>query len=261
MRLQNSTCAPPPVPVASPLPPPSLAAPQTVTVGLSLAGINLSTFSLASLVIGLAGTVGADSSALNVTITDLPVSTTLTLAGSGLTSISTSALAALKTSLVTVTGVSESGITLGAVAVAGRRHLLDVSVPVTVSGLGGSIAAASAVVTALTSTSNLNSIAASVPGSTSATPSTPSVSARVSVVVTTSNPALIASANTALANPATVTAGLSSAGVTATVTVTTPPSVNAPPPPQAAASPAAARLRGSRWLAAAATLVCFIMSA
>ena len=259
MRLQNSTCAPPPATPPSPPPPPSLAAPQTVSVALSLAGINPSTFTLASLVTGLAASVGADPSALNVTITDLPVSTTLTLAGSGLTAISTSALAALKTSLATATGVPVSGITLGAVAAAGRRHLLDVSVPVTVSGLGGNIATASAVVTALTNPTNLATISTAVPGSSGAVATAPSVSARVSVVVTTSNPALVAAANTALANPATVTSSLAAAGVSATVTVTTPPTVNAPPPPSS--SPAAPQLRGSRWLAAAATLICFALSA
>jgi DNA polymerase-3 subunit gamma/tau len=227
-----------------------LLAPSTVTVGLSLAGINPASFTLSNLVSGLAASIGADASTLNVTVTDFPVSSTISLSGS-LTTLSAAALSALQTQLATALKVPAASVTLGAVSSGRRLH--DVAVPVTVSGNGGSIAAASAMAAAIAAPAALAAIATAVPGATP-TVATPSVSAQVAVVLTTSNAALASSASSALANPATLQQSLSTAGVSATVSVTTPPQTIAgvapPPPGPSAASSPAPRLSAGTWLVA-----------
>jgi hypothetical protein len=220
--------SPPPPSTAPPLPPPPVLAPPpppaatTVTVGLSLSNINPATFDLTAVTAGLAAASGANASDVTVVINDFPVSTSLSLAG--ITALSTATLAAMRTSVGASLSVNASGVALGTPsAVAGRRRLLDLSVPLTVSGLGANASRASAVSSALTSTTALTAVAAAA-GATSAAATTPVVTASLTVTVRAGSTAASSSISSALGNAATLQTALASAGVSATVAVTTPPS-------------------------------------
>ena len=147
----------------------------TVSVGMTLAGVNPATFSPFSVAAGIAAAAGVNASDVEVTVNDLPVTTTLSLVGTS--SLSSTAKSALVTSLKAAIAASIGANAPQTLAVAltssrRRRILLDMTQPVTVNGLGSSTAAASATVSSLTNTATLSSAAAAA-GATGATASAP----------------------------------------------------------------------------------------
>ncbi len=219
---------PPPPPDPPPSPPPLPPAP---TLSLVLTGVDLASFSSASLAAALASAHGAATPAsITVRIADLPVSTTLSLAGnvgSGLPSIAVSQLAA---ALAAALGISPAQVLVSGAAgnARRRRRLLDTSVPVVVSGLGEQASAATAAVAGLQSATTLQSVSAALQwaGVTSAVASPPVVSVQASYTVEAFRGALITTPPDAGA----FATALASAGVTATVA---PLPLSLPPPPPA----------------------------
>jgi hypothetical protein len=204
---------PPPSPLPpSPLPsllPPAQAPPgqslSVVTLTLALDTIDVNAFSVGTIAAGLAAAASVNASQVIVVVTDLPVATTFTLVGLGaLTSLQSTGIVAAVTAALPSAVQTTANVTVGG----RRRRLLDVSVPLTVSGLGASTAAASAVSSSLTAASTLQSVAGAG-GASSASAAPPIVAARVRVTVATYQGAnatmpSAASISTALASPSVI---------------------------------------------------------
>jgi hypothetical protein len=142
---------------------------------MSLASVNPATFTAANVAAGIAAAAGVNASDVQVTVNDLPVTTTLSLVGTS--SLSSTAKSALVTSLkaaITASIGASAPQTLAVSLTSSRRRriLLDMTQPVTVSGLGSSTAAASATSSSLSNTATLSSAAAAA-GATGATASAP----------------------------------------------------------------------------------------
>ena len=184
-----------------------------------------------------------------VTINDLPVTTTLSLEGiSNLTAAST---ASLKLSLSQSLGTRLANIVFGAFQYVGRR-LLDVSVPVTISGLGNDTAAASSLVGALASLPS--SVAAAI-NATGVVASTAVVTASLGVQVTADSFASANSVGASLNNATMLQSMLSGSGMTMTsVTITSPPTTTGGLP--SSSSAAALRTLAAAAAAVAAAAFC-----
>ena len=196
-----------------------------VTTTLSLTGINLATFSFASVATALANAAGVHASDITVSITDFPVSTTVSFAGAGLTSLTAAQVTGIEAAIDAKLPATAMVPALGTVTPAGRR-LLDLSVPVTVTAVGTDPVLAAQTQTAITNAATLGAAAtaAGVPSSAvTATPAT--VSAVMTITVRAASAASAASIATALspANSAAISTQLAAAGVSHTgLTITTP---------------------------------------
>ena len=195
-----------------PSPPPLPPASTTYTTVLALGHITyaLTPDRLAALAAQFASSTGQAAGSVVVTVTDYPVSATLTLGG-----VTTASPAALASALISDLGLSYSlTVTVTAGAASGRRHLLQSStVSYTISGFGpgGFVSAASEAnaTGAFTPTR-----VASVTG-TSVTPVAGSVGSAVNVVFLNA----AAAAATVKGNTAALTSAVSAVlpGVTVTV--------------------------------------------
>ena len=201
----------------------------------SLGAVNINTFSAKSIASALAAATNLPASWFSITVTDTPVSTSFTLSMNSITLTATqiSAIQAAVSADLAQAGVAGANVTVGTPA-AGRRRLLDVSVPVQISGLGAAGgSAAAAVSSALTSTTLAQSVAAAGnAANASATP--PVVTAIVSVVATTYDRGAGASSSASvasfLANASALSNALAAVGMQATVTVAIPPVTTQSPP-------------------------------
>jgi hypothetical protein len=143
-----------------------------VSVELALAGIDPTTFDADSVAAGIAEAAGVDASDVAVTVADLPVSTTLSLVGSTtLSAAQRTAMTAAITASLPSAAQAGAVVTLGT-PVAVRRRLLDLTVPVSITGLGAAASTASAAATALSSSASLTAFA-SAGGATSASATAP----------------------------------------------------------------------------------------
>ena len=204
---------------------PVTTATDIVTTTLSLTGINLATFSSASVATALANTAGVHASDITVTVTDFPVSTTVSFAGAGLTSLTAAQVTGIEAAIDAKLPAAAMVPALGTVTPAGRR-LLDLSVPVTVTAVGADPVLAAQTQTAVTNAATLGAAAtaAGVPSNAvTATPAT--VSAVMTITVRAASATSAASIATALspANSAAISMQLAAAGVSHTgLTITTP---------------------------------------
>jgi hypothetical protein len=201
-----------------------------VTVGVSLAGINVSTFSAASVASGIAAASGVSAASVQVSITDLPVTSTISVVGTSATSLGVAQSALLRTAISTKAAVrNATNIRFGApgALAGGRRRLLDYSVVVTVTGHGDNLTAVGITSHAFDSV-NLPDFATAA-GATTVAASAPAVTAEIEVTVVAADATASASVSSALSNSATLQQALVAAGVPSTVTVTSTPVVAAPP--------------------------------
>jgi hypothetical protein len=265
--LPPPTPAPPPTP--SPAAKPAAAPAATVRVSLSLDGIDPATFSAADAAAGIAAATGAAASDVAVIISDLPVSTTLSLSG-GLTALDAGQTAALSAALTAAMPTQALRVQVEPPLASGRRRLRAVDVSVRVTGLGADASLAAATSAALSDAASLAACAAAV-GAPSASASTPVVAAVVAVSVRAASSASAAAVSASLGSAATLASGLQAANVGGSVTVTAAPvTTQAPPPPpppvavevasSAAALPTALRRGGAlRALAPAALLAAALL--
>jgi hypothetical protein len=196
-----------------------------VTTTLSLSGIDLATFSSASVSTALANAAGVHASDITVSITDFPISTTVSFAGAGLTSLTAAQVTGIEAAIDAKLPAAAMVPALGTVTPAGRR-LLDLSVPVTVTAVGTDPVLAAQTQTAITNTATLGAAAtaAGVP-STAVTATPATVSAVMTITVRAASAASAASIATVLspANSAAISTQLAAAGVSHTgLTITTP---------------------------------------
>ena len=207
---------------------------SVVTTTLSLSGINPATFNPASVAAALAATAGVNAADVDVVVTDYPVSTTVSFGGVSLTSLTAAATTAITAAIDANLPAAAMVPTLGAVTAAGRRlrRLLDLSFPVSITGVGASTTLAAQTATAVTSPATLAAIATAAGVPSTAVAATPaSVSAVMTITVRAASAASAASIATALSpsNTAALTTALASAGVTNTgVAITTPVAAAAP---------------------------------
>ena len=196
-----------------------------VTTTLSLSGVNLATFSSASVATALANHASVHATDITVSITDFPITTTVSFAGAGLTSLTAAQVTGITAAIDAKLPATAMVPALGSVTPAGRR-LLDLSVPVTVTAVGSDPVLAAQAQAAITNAATLGAAAtaAGVPSTAvSATPAT--VSAVMTISVRAASAASAASIAAALspANSAAISSQLAAAGVSHTgITVTTP---------------------------------------
>ena len=235
-HLLSMTPIVPPAECIKPAPaPPS----NVVATTLSLSGIDLLTFKLSNVAAAIAATAGVTEAEVNVTVADYQASATYSFAGVALRSLTPAQQAGVADAILAQLPSKAMKPTLGAVTPgdAGHRHLLDLSFPVTITGIGPSAAAVNQTLSALTSTATVGSIAraASVPPSAvTASAATISVTLSVSVLVASSDMAAAVGAALSPGNAAGLAAQLASMNVTsAGVIIASPP----PPPPLPSLSP------------------------
>jgi hypothetical protein len=204
---------------------PVTTATDIVTTTLSLSGVNLATFSSASVATALANHASVHATDITVSITDFPITTTVSFAGAGLTSLTAAQVTGITAAIDAKLPATAMVPALGSVTPAGRR-LLDLSVPVTVTAVGSDPILAAQAQAAITNAATLGAAAtaAGVPSTAvSATPAT--VSAVMTISVRAASAASAASIASALspANSAAISSQLAAAGVSHTgITVTTP---------------------------------------
>jgi hypothetical protein len=200
-----------------------------ISASVSLLAIDPASFSIDSVAAAFVAASGQeDSSTVSVAVADFPVSTTLSLSGGTAllsSDLSASLAVAVAAEMPTVLGGNISVAVGGAPAA--RRRLLDVSVPVNVTGLGSSATAATAVSSALQAPDSLSRMATAA-GATGARASIPVVTAQLRVTVSL-NPAASTSSHAmalnGLSSPTGLQSALSGAGVQATVAITGVPAI------------------------------------
>ena len=175
----------PPPPTPSPTsalsipPPPS----HIVQTAASISAVDLSTFNAAT----AAASLGITDPSAVVTVTDLPVVSTLSFAG--VNSLGAAVLSALRTAVVASLPASmqaTANVTL-TVQGGGGRRLLDVSVALLIEGVGSSTSAASAVCSSIQNAGNLHAMA-NAAGSMGVTASAPTVTAKVTITTVSLTP-------------------------------------------------------------------------
>jgi hypothetical protein len=163
--------------------PPPLPGTKSTVLSTSVAQIDLSTFSASSAAADQAALLGVDPSTVTVTVTDLPVASTLTLAGlSSLSAAASDAMAASLLASLPATVQATANVSISSSPAAAGRRLLDMSASLLITGVGSSTADAAAVSATVTSPSALGAVAAAG-GASGVTASTPVVSARLTVTV------------------------------------------------------------------------------
>ena len=206
-----------------------------VTTTLSLSGIDLASFSTASIAAALSSLAGINVADVDVVVTDYPVSTTVSFTGVALTSLTAAQVTSITNAIDAKLPTAAMVPALGTVTPAGRR-LLDLSFPVTVTSVGTSATQAAATQTAVTSAATLAAAALAAGLQSSAASATP---ATVSAVMTITVRAASASSATAIAgalspsNTAAFSAQLAAYGVTNTGVTITQPVLSKPAAPQA----------------------------
>jgi hypothetical protein len=208
-----------------------------ISASVSLLAIDPASFSIDSVSAALVAASGQEASTVSVAVADFPVSTTLSLSGGTAllsSDLSASLAVAVAAEMPTVLGAN---ISVAVGGVPARRRLLDVSVPVNVTGLGSSATAATAVSSALQAPNSLSRMATAA-GATGARASAPVVTAQLRVTVSL-NPAASTSSHamalSGLSSPTVLQSALSGAGVQATVAITVAPAIvvaTAAPPPK-----------------------------
>ena len=194
-----------------------------MAVGLTLGGVNLSTFSAASVAAGIATSGGVSPAAVKVTVVDLTVSGSLKL--TGVNSLTPAQMAAVQAEVALRTGNRPNLLVkMGASATVAGRRLLDLSLPVTVTGHGSNTMAAANSQIQLQNALNLAAFAFAGGAANATLDSTPAVNAILDVEVTAPSYAMVSSLQTMLASATALQAALQTAGVSATVEVTTQPS-------------------------------------
>ena len=209
-----------------------------VTTTLSLTGINLATFSPSSVAAALAAVAGINAADVDIVVTDYPVSTTVSFTGVSLTSLTAAETAAITSAIDAKLPAVAMTPVIGAVTPAGRR-LLDLSFPVTVTGVGASTTLAAQTQTAVTSAATLGAAATAANVPSSAVTATPAaVGVVMSVTVRAASAASAANIATALspANAAAISMQLTASGVSHTGLTITPPVVGAAPSTSASIS-------------------------
>jgi hypothetical protein len=210
---------------------------HVITSTLSLSGIDLTTFSTSNVAAALAATTGVNPADVDVVVTDYPITTTVSFAGVSQTSLSAAEITSI-TNAIDANLPTAMVPTLGAVTPAGRR-LLDLSFPVTITGVGADPTAAAAAQAAVTSPTTLGAAAtaAGVPSTAvTATPATVSVTMTITVSAASAASAANIAAALAPANVNAITAALAAAGVTNTGVTITAAVVGEAPKPAASSS-------------------------
>ena len=209
-----------------------------VTTTLSLSGVDLTSFSTASVAAALAATAGINVADVDVVVTDFPVSTTVSFTGVALTSLTAAQVTGITNAIDAKLPAAAMVPALGTVTPAGRR-LLDLSFPVTVTSVGASTTAATQTQAAVTSAATLAAAALAVGLQSSAASATPAtVSAVMTVTVRAASASSAASIAAALspANTAAISAQLAANGVTNTGVTITQPVLSKPAAPQASSA-------------------------
>ena len=198
--------------------------------------------SAAGLAAALAASLGLSPEQVSVSVSDLIVSSTLSLGG--LSDLSVAAAAALQASLsasLQAGGApAAANLALGSPSAPARR-LLDLSLPVTVDGLGVDAGVAAAAMTSLVEPGTL-SAAAFAAGATSAATTAPLLTTRVRVSVVTHTASDAASADAVLSDPSSLAAALQAGAGNASISIDAPLTVASA---AAAAQPAAAAPLGA----------------
>ena len=191
-------------------------------VGLTLGGVNLSTFSATSVAAGIATSGGVSPAAVKVTVVDLTVSGSLKLTGINL--LTPAQATSVQAEIALRTGNRPNLLVkMGTTATVAGRRLLDVSLPVTVTGHGSNTTDATNSQIQLQSALNLAAFALAGGASNATLDSPPVANAILDVAVTAPSYAAESSLQMTLASASALQAALQAAGVSATVTVTTPP--------------------------------------
>ena len=205
---------------------------NVVTTTLSLSGVDLASFSTASVAAALAATAGINVADVDVVVTDFPVSTTVSFTGVALTSLTAAQVTGITNAIDANLPAAAMVPALGTVTPTGRR-LLDLSFPVTVTAVGASTTQAAATQTAVTSAATLAAAALAAGLQSSAASATPAtVSAAMTITVRAASAASAASITAALSpsNTAAITTQLAAAGVANTGVAITAPVVAAAAP-------------------------------
>ena len=151
---------------------------QTAT----LAAVDLNTFTASSAAADQAAALGVDPSRVTVTITDLPVTSTLSLGGlSSLSAAASAAMAAALKANLPASVQATASVSITAESGSGRR-LLDLQAALSITGVGSSTSAAASVSAAVTNPSALSAMA-SAGGSTGIAATPPVVSATISITI------------------------------------------------------------------------------
>ena len=221
-------------------PPPAVTNPTNIiTTTLTISGINPATFSSANVAAALATHAGINPADIDVVVTDFPVTTTVSFNGVALTSLTAAQMAGIETAIDTNLPATAMTPALGAVA-AGRRRLLDLSFPVTVTGVGADPVLAAQTAAAIVSAATLGATATAAGISVSAvaaTPATVSVTMTITIRAASAASASAIAAALSPANAAAISAALTAAGVSNTgVTISAPVVAEAPKPASSSSS-------------------------
>jgi len=218
-----SSCAAPPASTHAPPPlqfPPSPAAVASVTAPLALQGVDLLSFTTDNVVSGIASAAGVDGRSVNVTVSDFPMLTTLSLNVAGrrsLLQLSSAVQSACQGNLTT--GGSQCKVFTtapppppGKVAARGRRLLQASTFFLSFSGVGTTTGVALVQQAAITDASRLSVLAATL-GINSASTSPPIVTAQLIVSVVASSAAAAAAIGSAVNNVSAVSDALAATGL------------------------------------------------
>ena len=194
-----------------------------MVVGLTLGGVNLSTFSAASVAAGIATSGSVSPAAVKVTVVDLTVSGSLKL--TGINSLTPAQTIAVQAEIASRTGNRANLLVkMGTSASMAGRRLLDLSLPVTVTGHGSNTTDAANSQLQLQNALNLAAFAFAGGAANATLNNPPVVNAILDVEVTAPSSAAVSSLQATFASATALQAALQAAGVSASVAVTTQPS-------------------------------------
>jgi hypothetical protein len=222
--------APPPAPP----PPPVL----IVVPALTLNGISLSSsLDTSALYTAITSSLPAGTSTVtDVLVTDLPVSTTLSLSGPA-TILSGNSLFALQAVLArSLPAVSSDSVQFGVQRLtstaSARRRLLSstVTIPITFSGFGSNYSSASALVGALGDGATMELVAARLKNVEGASAATPRVAALLGVQLPAAGASEVLAALTSALRAGTVAVKFANAGIGGSLVAAPPPAPQPPSP-------------------------------
>ena len=234
-----------------------------------LSGLSLDSFTVSAVATALAAALGVSADAVDATVQDFQVHTTVMLAGS-VSTLTSAQLTAVAASFAASLSLAPSQVQAVLQPAQQRRQLLKTSavhVDLAIVGLGSDAAAVAQPVALLTAPATLNALVASLglPGITGATATPAVVSARLAIVVrvpAATSATAVAASLSGLTSGATLIAALQAAGVTvaAVSAVPSPPPPPPPkpaPPPPVVAAPAPAAVQVDNVLAVSISLGVF----
>jgi hypothetical protein len=224
---------PQPPPPAPPPPPLLIVVPALTLSGVSLA----SALDTSAMFTAITNSLPAGSSTLtDVVITDLPVSTTLSLSGPAAILSGNSLFLLTDVLTRSLPSVSSDSILFGAqrlvAAPSARRRVLSsaLAIPVTFSGFGSNRSTASALVRALGDATTLQLVAARLKNVDGASASTPRVAALLGVQLPAAGASEVLAALTTALRAGTVAVRFSNAGISGSLVAAPPPAPQPPPP-------------------------------